>query len=996
MPGRLEYDEAMLFSTIRLKIQDADLKQGKVEMLSAQTAQGVMDRPWGIEGGFAVVYKFRRKSGSLCALRCFRVPMKPDTQFRYERLGPYFHAHAPDITAGFRYYDAAILVKEQGKQQNQAFPVIEMDWIDGPTLVEKVDELCQKRSRRALKDLAERWLALLNVMQRAQIAHGDLAGVNVMVRDDGRLVLIDYDGTYIPEFAGLTPVLVGQEDFQHPQMSQRGFDEHIDAFSALVIYTALVALAVKPDLWDTYAKFDAKHKLVDTNMLFRKQDFQDPQQSALFKDLEHLGDTHVQAMARELKRICQLPVNAVRFPFTLVDPLYQQKQALAGLSSALQADDDERIAASWLPVLEQYPPAQRHRARVQLAQQRIAALSTFRAALATGDLQSIVDSYNGPVLNASSSISSEEHLLLSLADAFLRACADDNDDAPDIADRIVREIKGVHIILTNQQQQLLTQMRQRKHARLALFQAFQSRGVAQIAATYPFLRYTTTTLERQRIEHAAAFMQAYAASDDQAFLDAYESLRQDPDPDFFVLHADQQHRVTLLQKHDEVLHLFRQALMSRSPWRVVRAYNTILDTSAQATPTEREQLSLARLLTEALRSGDYNQLLAADSALQQSAHRAFFALTPEERQRFAQAHEQERAVHAFHAALQGKRPAEIVAAYTPLLETALSQEELEQLDVARRFVHAWREDDDAALLAVNPALRSKFFVLTPQEQQRLALAQQRVQALSKVRQVLHATPEDAQAISEAYDHTLLDSSSALRADERELVDAAIKYSAMYEGVQAGLRANDDDLIRHAFDPVLAQRFAGITPIEQQRIDKAMVTQNLEDLLNGEAYEQAIQLARSLQQTPGYSLSPSLIFKLKRATLRFIRTQDLCGLRVQIEEYNNTNYATVFWQWPAHPFIQVGLLTWQTRTWPERPSDQRLNDPNWPHIWVRRKNNVLYSKQTFPIGNETHIYVKSYAAILEGWEQNEKWRFSEGRDPTSYAESINAQGIRRIQ
>ena len=994
MPGRLEYDEAMLFSAIRLKIQDADLKQGKVEMLSAKTAQGVMDRPWGIEGGFAVVYKFRRKSGSLCALRCFRVPMKPDTQFRYERLGPYFHAHAPDITAGFQYYDAAILVKEQGKPQNQAFPVIEMDWIDGPTLVEKVDELCQKRSRRALKDLAERWLALLNVMQQAQIAHGDLAGVNVMVRDDGRLVLIDYDGTYIPEFAGLTPVLVGQEDFQHPQMSQRGFDEHIDAFSALVIYTALVALAVKPDLWDTYAKFDAKHKLVDTNMLFRKQDFQDPQQSALFKDLEQLGDTHVQAMARELKRICQLPVNAVRFPFTLVDPLYQQKQALAELSSALQADDDERIAASWLPVLEQYPPAQRHRTRVQLAQQRIAALSTFRAALATGDLQSIVDSYNGSALDASSSISSEEHLLLSLANAFLQACADDNDDASDIADKIVREIKGVQIVFTNRQQQLLALLRQRKHARQALSQAFQSRDVVQIAATHPFLRYTTTTVERQRIEHAAAFMQAYAASDDQAFLAAYEGLRQDPDPDFFILHADQQHRVTLLQKHDEVLHLFRQALTSRSPWRVIRAYNTILDTSAQVTPLEREQLSLARLLTEALRSSDYKQLLAADSALLQSPHRAFFALTPEERQRFAQAHEQERAVQAFHAALQSKRPMEIVAAYTPLLEMALSQEELEQLDVARRFVHAWCEDDDEALLAVNPA--SKFFVLTPQEQRRLALAQQRVQALSKVRQVLHATPEDAQAISEAYDRTLLNSSSALRADERELVDAAIKYSAMYEGVQAGLRANDDDLIRHAFDPVLAQRFAGITPIEQQRIDKAMVMQTLENLLNSGAYEQAIQLARSLQQAQSHSLSSSLVFKLKRATLRFIRAYDLCKLVVQIDEYNNTNYATVSWQWPAHPLIQVGLLVWHTKMWPERPSDLRLNDPNWPHIWIRRKNNVLYDKQTFPIGNETYICVKSYTAILDAWDHDERWRFSDGRDPTSYAEAIGSSAVRRSQ
>jgi hypothetical protein len=1001
MPGRIEYDEAMLFSAIRLKIQDADVKQGKVEMLSVKTAQGVMDRPWGIEGGFAVVYKFRRKSGALCALRCFRVSMKPDTQFRYERLGPYFHMHAPDITAGFKYHDAAIMVKEQGKAQNQPFPVIEMDWIDGVTLVEKVDELCRKRARKPLKDLAEQWLTLLNTMQRARIAHGDLAGVNVMVRSDGRLVLIDYDGTYIPEFAGLAPVLTGQDDFQHPQMAQRGFHEHIDAFSALVIYTALAALAVKPDLWDKYAKFDAHRKLIDFNMLFRKQDFQDTRQSPLFQELERLGDPHVRDLVRELKRICLLPINDVKFPFALVDPFYQQKQVLAELTDALQANDDTRIVASWQPVLEQYPPAQIHRARVRLAQQRTAALRTFRASLASGDLQRIVDSYDAAQLDTSGSVSAEERLLLSLARAFLQAFADDSDDAVDLADKISQDIKGIRIVLPAQQQQSLARMRQRKHAHQILSQAFQNRDVAQLAAAYPFLGYTTTALERQRIEGAAAFMQAYNASDDQAFLGAYQTLRQDPEPDFFMLSMDQQQRAIRILKHDEVLSQFRQALISRSPWHIVRAYDVILDGSIQVTTIEREQLVLARLLTEALRTGDYNQLLAAYTVLQQSPHSTFFVLTSEERERFTFASEQKRAVLIFRAALQSKRPKEIVAAYAPILDTGnvLSQEELEQLALARLLVDAWDRDDDEVLLTLSQRLQGtaaqNFFILTPQEQERFDLAQQRVQQLEELRRVLQATPEDAQRIIEVYNKLQPGSSSALRADEHELVEAALKYGAMYETIRDGLQADNNDLIRHVFDPALAQRFSGITSLEQQRIDKAMVLQTLEELLNAEAHEEALQLARSLQQAWGYAIAPSLIFKLKRATLRFIRAYDLYHLTIQIDESNNTNYVTVSWQWPTHPLIQVGLLVWRPGMWPERISEQRLNDPNWFHIWVRRKNNVFYDRKTFPVGNETHIYVKSYVAILDTWDRDEKWRFSEGRDPTSYAEAISSQRIRHI-
>ncbi len=229
-----------------------------------------------------------------------------------------------------------------------------------------------------------------------------------------------------------------------------------------------------------------------------------------------------------------------------------------------------------------------------------------------------------------------------------------------------------------------------------------------------------------------------------------------------------------------------------------------------------------------------------------------------------------------------------------------------------------------------------------------------------------------------------------------MVAAALSYSAMYIAVQNGLQADNDDIIRRAFNPALAQRFTGITPAEQQRIDKAMIAQTLENLLDSEAYEQAIQMAWSLQKATGYTISSSLIFKLKRATLRFVRQYDLSQLFVQIDEYNNTNYATVSWQWPTSSLIHVGLLVWDTRAWPERPSEKHLHDPAWKHFWIRRKNNVLYERYTFSIGKETHVYIKSFVAVLDSWDRDEKWRFSDGREPTSYSEAIGPQMIRRIQ
>ncbi len=527
MPERLAYDEAMQFSTIRLKIQDPELKQGKVEMVSIKTAQGEIERPWGIEGGFAVVYKFRRKSGTVCALRCFRVPMDPDTQFRYEHIGPYFQLHAREITAGFNYYDAAIVVKEQGKPSDQKYPVIEMDWVDGVTLVDKIHELCRKRSRAVLKGLAEQWLDILRTMQNAHIAHGDLAGVNVMVRVDGKMILIDYDGVYIPEFVGRTQLLLGQEDFQHPQMGQRTYHDNMDAFSALVIYTALLALSVKPELWDTYAKVGPDGKLLDANILFRKQDFENPAQSPLFRDLEQVKDQQVRAMVQELKRACLQPINNVKFPFTLVDPDYQQKQALAKLEHAIQDDDDEQIVATWLPLLERYPPAQRYRSRVQLAQQRVRALQVFRSAIATGNLQHILQSYDATQLDVSKNVSSVERTVLSFARDFLQAYDDDNDDALITAVALQNTIKPTRIVFTPLQQQRLALAHQRKNALQAMQKAFASKSIEQIAAAYPSVQNLKglTKEEQKRAALAVAFMQTYTASNDDAYLAAYDALQ---------------------------------------------------------------------------------------------------------------------------------------------------------------------------------------------------------------------------------------------------------------------------------------------------------------------------------------------------------------------------------------------------------------------------------------------------------------------------------------
>ena len=310
------YDEALLLPKMRLQIPESDIRDGSVEEITIPTSQGSYKRPWGQPGTFAVVYKFRTASGQFKALRCFRVEMQPDIHERYLEMSRYFRAHLPTITAGFHYYGDGILIDEHvhGKKQQVPHALIVMDWIEGETLLDKVNTLCIQRDQVGLGQLADQWLDLLSRMSHAHMAHGDLAASNIMVRGDGSLVLIDYDGCYIPPLSGKAPQVNGQPDYQHPQMKSRPFHRWMDSFSAYVIYVALRALQNQPLLWEKYAPRDGAGNLLEDRLLFSQKDFQEPDQSPLFREIEQESDPLLCGVTYLLKLACKQSVKQLLLP----------------------------------------------------------------------------------------------------------------------------------------------------------------------------------------------------------------------------------------------------------------------------------------------------------------------------------------------------------------------------------------------------------------------------------------------------------------------------------------------------------------------------------------------------------------------------------------------------------------------------------------------------------------------------------------------------------
>ncbi len=824
MPERGHYDEAMLFSQARLKVQDLDLKQGKVEMITVKTARGAIERPWGRQGGFAVVYKYRTQSGKTRALRCFLIPMTADTQFRYERMGTYFTSHAPNITVGFKYYDSGIVLKEPvygGQLQSKTYPVIDMEWIEGVTLVDYLDELCRRGDRAGLEDVVNQWLAILRTLHSASISHGDLAGANIMVRPNGRLVLVDYDGVYIPEFAGLTQIVLGQVDYQHPQMNQRPFNERTDDFSALVIYTALVALQARPTLWEKYTPRNTQGVPLDTNLLFKREDFVDPNRSILFTELAKINNPRVKKAVEQLKQACGQRIAQVQFPFDIIDPDFEKKQALATLEQAIQRDDDDEILKAWNPaLLDNYGPAQLYVPRVARARQTIQTLKRFRAALLTRSLQQIVAAYD-PVLLQSKRLTQEQVEVLELAHEFVQAYRADSDRALVSAwEAIESSRQKASLTLTAQEQQRVALAQQRKTALVKFRLGLMKKNVQQTADGYDAavldMCADVTSQERDLFRVAQDFVQAYRSDDDQGIVAASEAIQNFSYRTNFAFTAQEQQRIDLAQQRKTALVKFRLGLMSKNPWQIVEHYNWILDDCKNITAQERDIVRLAKNFVQAYHRHDDTAIAAAWEAIQQSPYQKSFSLSAQEQKHIKTIQQYKAALVKFRLALASKQAQQIAADYDSILDDykGITHEERNLLRLAQAFVQAYQSSDDQAIVSAWEEIQDpryqQSFVFIEQERQRVSLAQQRKVALVRFRLAL--INKNIQQLVLAYD-PLLDGCSNVTQEEQKQLALARRFIQAY-------KSDDDEAILAAWSAIQNspyQKSLVFTQPETQRI-----------------------------------------------------------------------------------------------------------------------------------------------------------------------------------
>ncbi|MCP9547635.1 leucine-rich repeat protein [Segatella copri] len=255
-------------------IQDAGDNLDKLAYLTP-----VLDdhgEPYRCSGAFAVVFKMQDKStGKYYALKCFTEEQEGRADAYRQIADELDMVDSPYITS-VKYMEKELFVDCQCEEDE--FPVLLMDWVEGETMETYI--AANYHNQSAMSMLCYRFGKMAAWLRSQSFAHGDVKPDNIIIRPDGSLTLVDYDGMFVPSMKGCKSPTVGTKDFCHPLRTMDDFDETIDDFSLASIALSLKAISMNSTLLDTYGASD--------RLLFSEKDYRNPASSKVISALQEL------------------------------------------------------------------------------------------------------------------------------------------------------------------------------------------------------------------------------------------------------------------------------------------------------------------------------------------------------------------------------------------------------------------------------------------------------------------------------------------------------------------------------------------------------------------------------------------------------------------------------------------------------------------------------------------------------------------------------------
>ena len=227
-------------------------------------------------GAFAVVFKMLDKStGKYYALKCFTEEQEGRAEAYRQIADELDMVDSPYITS-VKYMEKELFVDSQCEEDE--FPVLLMDWVEGETVEAYISANYHNQS--AMSMLCYRFGKMAAWLRSQSFAHGDVKPDNIIIRPDGSLTLVDYDGMFVSSMKGCKSPTIGTKDFSHPLRTVDDFDETIDDFSLASIALSLKAISMNSTLLDTYGASD--------RLLFSENDYRNPSNSKVISALQGL------------------------------------------------------------------------------------------------------------------------------------------------------------------------------------------------------------------------------------------------------------------------------------------------------------------------------------------------------------------------------------------------------------------------------------------------------------------------------------------------------------------------------------------------------------------------------------------------------------------------------------------------------------------------------------------------------------------------------------
>ena len=263
-----------LISEYLAAIQDAHDNLDKLNHLVP-----VLDKhgePYRSSGAFAVVFKMKdEQTGKCYALKCFTEEQEGRAE-AYRQIAEELEFVDSSYITSVKYLEKELFV--DSNCEDDEFPVLLMDWIEGETMETYIAENYTDSYEMSM--LCYRFCKMAAWLRSQSFAHGDIKPDNIIVRPDGTLTLVDYDGMFVPAMKGQKSPTIGTKDFSHPLRTIDDFDETIDDFSLASIALSLKAISLDSSLLQSYGASD--------RLLFSATDYLDLSKSKIFAALQGL------------------------------------------------------------------------------------------------------------------------------------------------------------------------------------------------------------------------------------------------------------------------------------------------------------------------------------------------------------------------------------------------------------------------------------------------------------------------------------------------------------------------------------------------------------------------------------------------------------------------------------------------------------------------------------------------------------------------------------